>query len=116
MHQKTIAHALFWTICGIVSIYFVILQFIRYSENADTSVVAYVPFNQSPKEDVYPDITICFQENAQGSQFNDSYLKKYHSLKKRQYRLLLSGDPATWNIYQTKLNLKMLALKEHLMT
>ena len=97
MHLKTITHALFWTICGMVFIYFVILQFIRYSENADTSVISYVSFNQSPKEDVYPDITICFQENAQGSQFNDSYLKKYHSLNKRQYRLLLSGDPATWN-------------------
>ena len=59
---KDVAHALFWLICGGLSIYATYRQFKRYFENADAPMISFKAFNESPEDDFYPDVTFCFSE------------------------------------------------------
>ena len=62
-NTKFIAHLVFWIGCGCFAGYTTVLQFIRYYQNADTSTISFKKLHHSVQDDVYPDITICFQGN-----------------------------------------------------
>ena len=98
MMMKKIAHIVFWMICGGLSIYATYRQFKRYFENADAPVISFTPFNESPGDDVYPDVTFCFSEipKGSGSLYDNAYLAQQHSLTKKEYQSLLIGDEETW--------------------
>lgn len=95
-----IAQAAFWTVCGTLSAYLVSLQFIRYSENADTPKIKFKRFNESPEgTDVYPDLSFCFlgaTEIPNGTAadlkqiYKIGYLKK-HNLGLKEYHKSLQG-------------------------
>ena len=96
MLSKPAVHAVFWIICGSLTAYTTILQFIKYFENADTPIISFKEFNQSP-DDVYPDVTLCFDGSPLFKQLYDNfYLKKHHSISKSEYQNLLSGDVNAW--------------------
>ena len=96
MLSKPAVHAVFWIICGSLTAYTTILQFIKYFENADTPIISFKEFNQSP-DDVYPDVTLCFDGSPLFKQLYDNfYLKKHHSISKSEYQNLLSGDLNAW--------------------
>lgn len=95
---KNVAHALFWMICGGLSIYATYRQFKRYFENADAPMISFTPFNEIPGDDVYPDVTFCFSEipKGSGSLYDNPDLLK-HNLTKKIYQKLLTGDATTWS-------------------
>jgi hypothetical protein len=101
MRLKTIWQTVFWIICGFISVYIVVGQFLRYFKNEDTPKITFKTFNESP-EDVYPDLTFCFlgaedkQDKSLTNIYNDSYLQKHHSLTKQQYQNLLQGYKRDW--------------------
>ena len=93
---KTIVHVAFWFICGSLTVYSAVRQFIRYNENADTPKISFKQFDQSP-DDIYPDITLCFDGYRMKKHLYDNfYLQKYHSISKSDYQELLSGDAQAW--------------------
>ena len=100
---KLIAHVAFWIGCGSFAAYTTVLQFVRYYRNADTPKISYIELHHSTKEDVYPDITICFEglydpwKKKRGNVHNNPYLQKYYSLSKSQYNDLLIGNKKAWN-------------------
>ena len=103
-NTKFIVHVAFWIGCGIFAAYTTTLQFVRYYENEDTPKISYKKLRHSTEEDVYPDITICFNSPVmnsfkapRGNVYNPIYLQKYHSLNQYQYNDLLIGDPKAWN-------------------
>ena len=103
-NTKFIVHVAFWIGCGIFAAYTTTLQFVRYYENEDTPKISYKKLRHSTEEDVYPDITICFNSPVfdsvrapRGNVYNPFYLQRYHSLNQYQYNDLLIGDPKAWN-------------------
>ena len=106
---KLITHVAFWIGCGSFAAYTTFLQFLRYYRNADTPKISYIKLHHSTQEDVYPDITICFEghydpmsghlntRKRRGNVHNNDYLQKYHSLSKSQYNDLLIGNEKAWN-------------------
>ena len=101
MRLKRIWQAVFWIICGSISVYIVLRQFITYYENEDTPKISIKTFNELPT-DVYPDITFCFvgAEDIQGKTlkhvYNESYLQQHYSLTKEQYYQLIQGNSKAW--------------------
>ena len=95
--SKKIAHVVFWIICGSLSVYSVVLAFMQYFENADAPKISFRQFGESPKEDVYPDVTLCFNGIPNNKHIYDSsYLRNQHSLDKTEYQQLLTGDSSAW--------------------
>ena len=100
---KFIAHVAFWIGCGSFAAYTTVLQFVRYYQNADTPKISYKMLHHSTQEDVYPDITICIDSphnpktENRGNVYDNSYLKRYHSLSKIQYNDLMIGNEKAWN-------------------
>ena len=89
----------FWLTCGTLAGYLVVLQFLKYFENADTPKISFKTLNESPEgKDVYPDITFCFTEYRSGDHiYNCSYLQEHHSLSACQYQNLLLGESTAWS-------------------
>ena len=91
-----IAHIVFWIGCGCFAVYTTVLQFMRYYQNADTSTISFKKLH-STQDDVYPDITICFQgDPLLKNVYDNFYLQKHHSLNKETYQDLLNGKKKTW--------------------
>ena len=103
---RFVAHVAFWIGCGSFAAYTTVLQFVRYHQNADTPKISYKNLHHSAREDVYPDITICFNSPytpssaKRGTVHNNFYLQKYHSLSNIQYNDLLIGNEKAWNEVQ----------------
>jgi len=89
----------FWLTCVTLAGYLVVLQFLKYFENADTPKISFKTLNESPEgEDVYPDITFCFTEYKSGDHiYNCTYLQEHHSLSACQYQNLLLGESRAWS-------------------
>ena len=92
---KEITHAAFWIICGSLSVYMVVLQFLTYFNNADAPKIKFRTFNESP-DDVYPDITLCFHGAPKHRIYKGSFLQQQYSLSKSEYNNILLGDSNTW--------------------
>ena len=105
--SKFIVHVIFWIGCGSFLSYTIVLQFLRYYENADTPKISFKQLHDTAQDDVYPDITICFtgpvntNNPLRGNIYNGTYLQKYHSLNKSQYNDLLIGSEMVWNEMKT---------------
>ena len=95
MMWKELTHAAFWIICGSLSVYMVVLQFLTYFDNADAPKITFRTFNESP-DDVYPDITLCFIGAPNHRIYKGSYVQQQYSLNKSDYNKLLLGDSKTW--------------------
>ena len=96
-NAKLIAHIVFCIGCGSFAGYTTVLNFIRYYKNADTSIISFRRLHRSIQDDVYPDITICFEGYPLGKNVYDNfYLQKHHSLNKETYQGLLNGTKTFW--------------------
>ena len=103
MLSERIAGAVFWLICGALSVYLVGQQFLKYFENADTPKISFRPFNKSPKgTDVYPDLTFCWVGVSEGQEaelhkiYKKNYLMEKHNFNDTKYQSLLMGESKAW--------------------
>ena len=87
--EKVISYILS-TVCYVATIYTIVILFLRYNENLDSSQISMKVFNQSP-EGRYPSFTFCiFGED--GVMLNGDRLEQKYGVRKKDIYAFWSGE------------------------
>ena len=74
----------------------ILLQVLKYLENADTPKISFKEFNESP-EHKYPDITFCFKGDPNlKNMYKEPWLRKNWAITSQKYHSMLSGHSNAW--------------------
>ena len=82
--------------CILFAGYMIVLQVLKYLENADTPKIAFKEFNESP-EHKYPDFTFCFKVDPNlKDMYKEQWLRKNGPITSQKYHSLVSGHSSAW--------------------